>query len=75
MLIEILEDDRNVLEVQHAAARALERTFGELRRQGTTAHLGDALISFDEFNSLVGVEERYAFDERYGAASSGSGGG
>ena len=64
-----------VLSGLYAAARALERTFGELRRQGTTAHLGDALISFDEFNSLVGVEERYAFDERYGAAASGSGGG
>ena len=64
-----------VLSGLYAAARALERTFRELRRHGTTAHLGDALISFDEFNSLVGVEERYAFDERYGAASSGSGGG
>ncbi len=64
-----------VLSGLYAAARALERTFGELRRHGTTTHLGDALISFDEFNSLIGVEERYAFDERYGAAASGTGGG
>jgi len=64
-----------VLSGLYAAARALERTFRELRRQGTTAHLGDALMSFEEFNSLLGVEERYASDERYGATSSWSGSG
>jgi len=56
-----------VLSGLYAAARALERTFGELRRRGTTTHLGDALMSFDEFNGLMGVEERYAWDERYRA--------
>jgi methylisocitrate lyase len=56
-----------VLSGLYAAARALERTFGELRRRGSTAGLGDALMSFDEFNALVGVEERYATDERYRA--------
>jgi 2-methylisocitrate lyase-like PEP mutase family enzyme len=56
-----------VLSGLYAAGRALERTFRELRRQGTTALLGDALMSFEEFNSLLGVEERYASDERYGA--------
>ncbi len=56
-----------VLSGLYAAARALERTFRELRRQGSTAHLGDALMSFEEFNSLLGVEERYASDERYRA--------
>ncbi|MEE8347759.1 MAG: isocitrate lyase/PEP mutase family protein [Dehalococcoidia bacterium] len=56
-----------VLSGLYATARALERTFGELRRRGSTAGLGDALMSFDEFNALVGVEERYATDERYRA--------
>ena len=56
-----------VLSGLYAAARALERTFGELRRRGSTAGLGDALMSFNEFNALVGVEERYATDERYRA--------
>ena len=56
-----------VLSGLYAAARALERTFGELRRRGSTASLGDALMSFGEFNALVGVEERYATDERYRA--------
>jgi len=64
-----------VLSGLYAAARALERTFRELRRQGTTAHLRDALMSFEEFNSLLGVEERYASDERYEATSSWSGSG
>jgi 2-methylisocitrate lyase-like PEP mutase family enzyme len=54
-----------VLSGLYAAAQALERTFGELRRRGSTAHMGDALMSFDQFNSLLGVEERYASDERY----------
>ncbi len=32
-----------------------------------TTHLTDDLMTFDEFNSLLGVEERYAADERYRA--------
>lgn len=49
----------------YAAARAIERTLRQLRRLGTTAHLGDQLMAFEEFNRLLGVEERYAVDERY----------
>ena len=54
-----------VLSGLYAAARALERTYAEIREKGTTAGLGDSLYSFDEFNALVGVEARYAEDERY----------
>lgn len=54
-----------VLSGLYAAARALERTYAEIREKGTTTGLGDSLYSFDEFNTLVGVEERYAEDERY----------
>ncbi len=56
-----------VLSGLYAAARALERVMRELRRTGTTTHLADDLMTFDEFNSLLGVEERYAADERYRA--------
>lgn len=56
-----------VLSSLYAAARAMERTLQELRRAGTTAHLGNDLTSFDEFNRLLGLEERYAADERYRA--------
>lgn len=56
-----------VLSGLYAAARALERTYAELREKGTTADLGDRLMSFDEFNAIVGLETRYAEDERYHA--------
>jgi len=56
-----------VLSGLYAAAQALDRTFRELRRQGNTDDLGDALMSFDRFNALLGVEERYASEDRYRA--------
>jgi len=56
-----------VLSGLYAAARALERTYAEIREKGTTAALGDRLMSFDEFNAIVGLETRYADDERYRA--------
>jgi methylisocitrate lyase len=56
-----------VLSGLYAAARALDRTFRELRHNGITTGVSDALMSFDEFNALIGVEERYALDERYRA--------
>ncbi len=54
-----------VLSGLYAAARALDETYRELRRAGTSKGLGDRLMSFDEFNELIGVEDRYADDERY----------
>jgi len=56
-----------VLSGLYAAARALQQTYAEIREKGTTVGLGDKLMSFDEFNALVGLEERYAEDERYRA--------
>jgi methylisocitrate lyase len=52
-----------------AAARALEAMYGKLRADGTT--LGDEgrLMSFAEFNELIGAEERYALAERFGVGS------
>jgi 2-methylisocitrate lyase-like PEP mutase family enzyme len=54
-----------VLSGLYAAARALERTYTELREKGSTAGLRDDLLSFEEFNALIGAENRYAEDERY----------
>lgn len=56
-----------VLSALYAAARALERTYAEILEKGTTVELGDRLMSFDEFNAVVGLETRYAEDERYRA--------
>jgi methylisocitrate lyase len=56
-----------VLSGLYAAARALERTYAEIRARGTTERLADALMPFEEFNALVGLDSRYAEDERYRA--------
>jgi 2-methylisocitrate lyase-like PEP mutase family enzyme len=56
-----------VLSGLYAAARALQQTYAEIREKGTPVGLGDKLMPFDEFNALVGLEERYAEDERYRA--------
>jgi 2-methylisocitrate lyase-like PEP mutase family enzyme len=52
-----------------AAARAIEAMYRRLRADGTT--LGDEgrLISFAQFNELIGAEERHALAERFGVGS------
>nr|VFK24466.1 MAG: 2-Methylisocitrate lyase, PEP mutase family [Candidatus Kentron sp. MB]VFK30710.1 MAG: 2-Methylisocitrate lyase, PEP mutase family [Candidatus Kentron sp. MB]VFK75339.1 MAG: 2-Methylisocitrate lyase, PEP mutase family [Candidatus Kentron sp. MB] len=50
-----------------AAARTLEEMYRKLHTEGTTRDEGDRLMSFPEFNDLIGVEERYARAERFGA--------
>jgi methylisocitrate lyase len=54
-----------VLSGLYAAARALQQTYAQIREKGTTVGLTDRLMPFDEFNALVGLEARYAEDERY----------
>jgi methylisocitrate lyase len=54
-----------VLSGLYAAARALEDTYREIRAEGSTQSIRDRMMSFDEFNQLVGVETRYRDDERY----------
>ena len=56
-----------VLSGLYAAAAALELTFGELRHSGTTDAIANDLMHFDDFNELMGIEERYEQDERYSA--------
>jgi methylisocitrate lyase len=50
-----------------AAARAIEQMYAKLHRDATT--LGDEhrLMTFGEFNELIGVEEKYALAQRFGA--------
>jgi len=56
-----------VLSGLYATARALRQTYLEIREKGTTLALAAKLMSFDEFNGLVGLEARYAEDELYRA--------
>jgi 2-methylisocitrate lyase-like PEP mutase family enzyme len=54
-----------VLSGLYAATRALEDTYRTILETGSTSSLRSAMTAFDEFNDLVGLEERYAEDERY----------
>ncbi|WP_428937930.1 isocitrate lyase/PEP mutase family protein [Fontivita pretiosa] len=49
-----------------AAARALEDVYRTLYRDQTTAAMSQRMMSFDEFNDLIGVEEKYRLAERFG---------
>jgi methylisocitrate lyase len=48
-----------------ASARALEHALGELRRAGTSRDLARELMSFDELTGLVGLDEKYALEQRF----------
>jgi methylisocitrate lyase len=56
-----------VLSGLYAAARALDETYREIRRAGSTAALGDRMMDFETFNELVGAPRRQAEDERFRA--------
>jgi len=49
-----------------AAARALEQVYQKLYQDQTTQGLGERMMSFDEFNELIGVERKYHIAERFG---------
>jgi hypothetical protein len=43
----------------------MEDAYARLRRTGDTRDAGDRLLSFDRFNEIVGVEEKYALDAKF----------
>jgi methylisocitrate lyase len=49
----------------YAVAKTLTHTYTTLRREGSTISILDSLMPFDEFNGVVGLEEKYALDTRY----------
>ncbi|MBI4524589.1 MAG: isocitrate lyase/phosphoenolpyruvate mutase family protein [Deltaproteobacteria bacterium] len=49
----------------YASAKALQTVYATLRQEGTTEKILDRLLSFNEFHSLVGLEEKYELDARY----------
>ena len=51
----------------YAAAKALNDVYSSLSRQGTTQGILERLISFDEFHEIVGLQEKYAMDQKYRA--------
>jgi methylisocitrate lyase len=50
-----------------AAAKAIEAVYQKLLHDGATLGHEDRLMSFDQFNELIGVAEKYAMAERFGA--------
>jgi len=51
-----------------AAARVIESSFQELMKEGTTQREADRLMTFAEFNELIGVNEMYALEKRFGTS-------
>lgn len=51
----------------YAAAKALDEVYSALSQRGTTKEILDRLISFNEFHEIVGLQEKYALDQKYRA--------
>jgi 2-methylisocitrate lyase-like PEP mutase family enzyme len=51
----------------YAAARAMDTMFRRLKSDGTTLGAESQVMTFTEFNQLIGVDEKYALAARYGA--------
>jgi 2-methylisocitrate lyase-like PEP mutase family enzyme len=49
-----------------AAAHGVASIYDKIRKDDTTLGAENQLITFDEFNELIGVEAKYALAERYG---------
>jgi 2,3-dimethylmalate lyase len=49
-----------------AAARALKDVYEKLMRDETTQGMYDRLMTFEAFNELIGVDEKYKVAERFG---------
>ena len=50
----------------YAVAKSLTDVYNTLRRKGSTLEILDRLMPFNEFNGIVGLEEKYALDAKYG---------
>ena len=48
-----------------ASTRAMEEVYARLRADGHTLAVRDRLSTFPEFNALVGLDDKYALDERF----------
>lgn len=56
----------------YAAARAIDSMYRTLKADGTTLDRSAELMTFTEFNDLIGVEDRYALAARFGADTGGA---
>jgi 2-methylisocitrate lyase-like PEP mutase family enzyme len=49
----------------YSVAKSLMEVYTTLRRDGSTLAILDRLMPFDEFNRIVGLDEKYALDAKY----------
>jgi 2-methylisocitrate lyase-like PEP mutase family enzyme len=49
----------------YSIAKSLTEVYSTLRRDGSTTKILDQLMPFDEFNEIVGLEEKYTLDQKY----------
>jgi 2,3-dimethylmalate lyase len=49
----------------YSVAKSLTDVYTTLRRDGSTLKILDRLMPFNEFNDIVGLEEKYALDAKY----------
>jgi 2,3-dimethylmalate lyase len=49
----------------YSVAKSLTEVYTTLRRDGSTLAILDRLMPFDEFNGIVGLDEKYALDAKY----------
>jgi 2-methylisocitrate lyase-like PEP mutase family enzyme len=49
----------------YSVAKSLTEVYSHLRSDGSTTRILDRLMPFDEFNEIVGLEEKYSLDQRY----------
>jgi 2,3-dimethylmalate lyase len=49
----------------YSVAKSLTDVYSTLRRDGSTTKILDGLMPFDDFNAIVGLEEKYSLDQKY----------
>ena len=49
----------------YSVAKSLTDVYTTLRRDGSTLAILEKLMPFNEFNEIVGLEEKYALDSKY----------
>ena len=55
-----------------ASARLIESVYRTLKEDGTTQRETERLMTFAEFNALIGVDEKYALTERFESEAEGT---
>jgi methylisocitrate lyase len=58
-----------VLTGLYASARTIQQAYEHLLEHGTSKGLEDRMMSFEEFGEVVGLEQKYALDEKFGGSA------